>query len=540
MANDFSSRLAAWLYARPIYGFTLPASPPGRLICGPPADASGETRKGQQILGGILACAGHKFDAARPDWFDDQADPAAIAALHSFCYLADLSAVGEPARDCARRLVSGWLITGSRPDPISWAPEVLGTRIAAWLSLARFLSDGPDGSLGRDILGSLAQQVRQLGRCVSTARDGVARLAAIRGLVYGVACGLGSSRLMNHALALLRRELARQVLEDGGHVERSPTTQFHALVILDDIRAMLDTAKLVAPQDLVLAIARLAPVLRFFRHGDGRLALFNGSTLGSANAIDAALKRSRSKAPAPATAHWVGFQRLAAGATLVIQDAGAPAPPGLDTDAHAGCLAFEMSEGRDRMIVNCGTSHGPLHDALRATAAHSTLVVGDINSTEIRAGRGLGRRPSRVDTTRDEMDGNVWVTGSHDGYRDKFGLVHQRRLYLSAAGDNLRGEDTLLPDGTPSDEPQDFVIRFHLHPDVQASLLQNGAAVLLRLPSGSGWRFQSSGGLPQLEDSVYFGEADANKRTQQIAIAGTSQRSGAVVKWAFQKLEAGR
>jgi uncharacterized heparinase superfamily protein len=539
MAPDLISRLATWLYASPIYAFTWPAPPPARLAGLSPVHDPGDARRGQQILEGSLVCAAHAFDPHGPDWFDESASPAAIAALHGFGYLSDLSASGDAGRNRARSLILAWLVTGSRPHPVSWAPEVLGMRIAAWLSYARDIlaSDDPSSS---ELMNSLARQARQLGRHVAKGRDGVPRLAAIRGLFYAAAFGLLPDRLLNHGLAQLRRALAHQVLPDGVHIERSPAAQLQALVLLTDIRAPLEALRVAVPSELTDAIARLAPMLRLFRHGDGRLAMFNGSTPGAATGIEAVLKRTGSRAPAPASAMQGAVQRLAAGPTVVIQDTGAPPPPGLDADAHAGCLAFEMSDAMDRMIVNCGASHGPLRDVLRATAAHSTLVVGDVNSAEILKDQGIGRRPTNVEMSRDEADGNVWVTGSHDGYRERFGLVHRRRLYLAAAGDNLRGEDTLISDGSAAAVPAVFAIRFHLHPDVQASLLQNGAVVLLRLPSGAGWRFQSSGGLPALEESIYVADEGGSRRTQQIVISETSQRSGSVVKWAFQKVPAAR
>lgn len=537
--TELMSQLADWLYASRICAFSFPGPAPKHLRALSPPPRLGDAERGRKIVGGTLLCAGHAFDAQGPDWFDDVAEPAAIAALHGFAYLSDLSATGDAGRNCARNLVLAWLAIGSRPHPISWAPEVLGTRVTAWLSHARDIVGGSE-TFERDLIDSLARQVRQLARGVARGRDGVAQLAAIRGLIYGAAFGLGSGRLFNHGLAQLRRALARQILPDGVHIERSPAAQLRALVLLTDMRAILEAVRLSVPPELVDAIARLAPMLQFFRHPDGQLAMFNGSRPGTAPAIEAVLRRTNSRASPPSTAARAGFQRLAAGPTVVIQDAGAPPPPGLDADAHAGCLAFEMSDGADRMIVNCGASHGPLRHVLRATAAHSTLVVDDVNSAEIRKGGGIGRRPAHVETSRDEMDGNVWVTGSHDGYRERFGLVHRRRLYLSAAGDNLRGEDTLVSDGSGGAAPHPFSIRFHLHPDVQASLLQNGAAVLLRLPSGTGWRFQSSGGLPVLEESIYVTDEDSTRRTQQIVVFETSPRSGAVVKWALQKLSTAR
>ncbi|MBV8534765.1 MAG: heparinase II/III family protein [Alphaproteobacteria bacterium] len=525
-------QLASWLYRKPLYALTLTGAVPQGLSCLPPPDKSGDAARGRSILGGAFICSRHKFASARPNWFDPSADRSALATLHGFNYLADLAAVGETARTCARALVASWITSGSQWDEVSWSPEILGSRIAAWLSHAQLLSSGPNLPLERAVLDSLARQSRHLARVVTSSEAGAVRLDALRGLIYGAACGIASRRILGRAVTSLCQELDRQILADGAHVEKSPAAQYRALADLVDIREMLHTARHPVPKEIHDAIARAAPMLRFFRHGDGELALFNGATSSSAKAIDALLLRSRVKEPTPTAAADGGFQRLAAGTTLVIQDVGKPPRPGLDRAAHAGCLAFEMSDGPDRLIVNCGAAADPNGEALRTTAAHSTLVVANVNSAELIPG-GLGRRPAHVEASREETHGNVWVTASHDGYRDRFGLTHRRRLYLSASGDNLRGEDTLVStEGAPT---HGFAVRFHLHPDVKASMLQNGAAVLLRTPSGRGWRFQNSGGLPHLEESIYVAN-DSPRRTQQIVIEAATQRGGAVVKWALQKV----
>ena len=84
---------------------------------------------------------------------------------------------------------------------------------------------------------------------------------------------------------------------------------------------------------------------------------------------------------------------------------------------------------------------------------------------------------------------------SHDGYRSLYGIIHRRRLWLSADGGDLRGEDMFTgPEGRPVTVPdRRFIVRFHLHPTVKATLAQSGQAVLMRLPSGRGWRLRASG-----------------------------------------------
>lgn len=227
-----------------------------------------------------------------------------------------------------------------------------------------------------------------------------------------------------------------------------------------------------------------------------------------------------------------GFQRLQAGRTLVLADAGRPPAAGYDRHAHAGTLSFEMSIGRERLIVNCGAHPGDdaWREAQRTTAAHSTMLVGDTNSSELSRDGPLGRRPDMVTCRRDESDGNIWLDASHDGYQPTFGAVHHRRLYLAASGDDLRGEDRL-----EGSRPCGFTLRFHLHPGVQANLAQSGNAVLLRLPKGDGWRLTARGAALALEPSVYLGVQGETRRSQQIVLQGNHEPAETTIKWALQR-----
>jgi uncharacterized heparinase superfamily protein len=226
-----------------------------------------------------------------------------------------------------------------------------------------------------------------------------------------------------------------------------------------------------------------------------------------------------------------GFQRLQAGRSVLIVDCGAPPAPGIDRLSHAGTLSMELSVGKDRMIVNCGAypSGGPeWHDAVRATAAHSTLVIADISSSELKP-QGLGRRPEAVELQRQEANGAHWLEASHDGWKKPFGALHRRRLYMAESGEDIRGEDAV-----EAAQPQPFTVRFHLHPNVSASLQQDGEAVLLRLPTAGGWRLRADGARISLEESVYLGGPEP-RRTEQVVLTGHTD-GVQHVKWAITKV----
>jgi uncharacterized heparinase superfamily protein len=195
-------------------------------------------------------------------------------------------------------------------------------------------------------------------------------------------------------------------------------------------------------------------------------------------------------------------------------------------------LSFEMSQGRERIIVNCGGYRGSQRawrQVARSTAAHSVLVVADTNAVEINDDGTLGRSPPTIRCERAEEDGHQWIAVGHDGYRQKFGLNYARELYLSADGDDLRGEDKLTGRSGAS-----FVVRFHLHPAVEPTLTQDGSAVLLRLPSGLAWRLRASGADLSLAESIYLGTGDL-KKTQQVLLSGTTGPNGASIRWAIRR-----
>jgi uncharacterized heparinase superfamily protein len=79
-------------------------------------------------------------------------------------------------------------------------------------------------------------------------------------------------------------------------------------------------------------------------------------------------------------------------------------------------------------------------------------------------------------------------------------------------------------------------VRFHLHPAVKASLVQQGSTVLLRLASGGGWRLRASGGTMSLQESVYLGASGEARRTSQIVIAGAAPDGQGQVKWALSRM----
>jgi uncharacterized heparinase superfamily protein len=168
----------------------------------------------------------------------------------------------------------------------------------------------------------------------------------------------------------------------------------------------------------------------------------------------------------------------------------------------ASTLACELSAGGQRLVVKCGGT-GPLPadlphelvDGLRTTAAHSTLVLADTNSTNIQADGSLGRGVEDVTIDRTEDNDASRLEASHDGYVRTFGLVHKRSLMLGNDGKELRGADQLIAKGRKRiRESAAYAVRFHLAPGIEVTITADGMGAILRSKGAPPWNFRCRGG----------------------------------------------
>jgi uncharacterized heparinase superfamily protein len=475
----------------------------------------GDSARGRALLAGTFSFAGETVESRTPPW-NAAASAEWRAALHGFAWLDDLAALDSAeAAAAARAWTADWLRRFALYDALLWRADVLGERLHAWVVNLELVRAGVER---RAFAGAFARQTRHLARVAESEGEGIGRLRAARGLVAARAA-LGRKRATEAARQILVREIDRQFFADGGHRTRSPATQLEALRALIDARAALAAAGEAVPDALDDAIERAALMLRFFRHGDGGFALFNGAGEGDAAQITLALARAETRGRTPLSAPESGFERLQGGGTEVLFDCGAPPAPGFSGAAHAGALSFEMSHGAARLIVNCGAaSRDPWKSALAATAAHSTVIVGNTSSAAVTATH-----------QRAEHGGDLWTAATHDGYQANFGLVHGRQLFLAADGDDLRGEDSLTGRAGSG-----FVIRFHLHPAIEPALQPEGHAVVLLLPDGTRWRLRAEGAVLSIGESIYAG-AGPRQKTQQVLLDGHVGSNGARVRWAIRR-----
>jgi uncharacterized heparinase superfamily protein len=378
--------------------------------------------------------------------------------------------------------------------------------------------------------------------------DGLPRLQVQIALGYAALCLANQARHIRTATRKLSEELQRQVLPDGGHISRNPGALIELLLDLLPLRQTFTARNIAPPPALLNAIDRMMPMLRFFRHGDGAFALFNGMSNTPTDQVATLLAYDDAYGNPMASMPHTGFQRIDAGATTLIMDTGPPPPPAVSLDAHAGTLSFELSAGTSRIVTNCGmpaTGRDNWRAFARGTAAHSTLTYHGTSSCQfveyaamkrLLHGAPIMRGPSLVEATRETVANGILLTTSHDGYEPQFGLVHRRVLLMAADGSRLDGEDTLVATGGHAVKAgqDDYAIRFHLHPSIKASRLSDARGVMLVLPNREVWTFEALDDRVELEDSVFLAGTDGPRRATQIVIQQQA-RQVMSVRWSFAR-----
>ena len=543
----FAQRVLARAGKGPVAVSRLWPSRADRLVIAPhdlrTADATraAEIYAGRFVFAGkIVTCHGRSiFDLVPPseDW---------EAALLGFGWLRHLRAADTAlTRANARALLDDWLSNPANRRSGARRADVLARRIISLLSQAPLVLAETDGKFYRRYLRGLARDIRYLHHALVDAPDGMPRLQAQIALSYASLCLANQTRHIDSASQKLSEELQGQILPDGGHISRNPGVLIELLIDLLPLRQTFAARNIPPPSALLNAIDRMMPMLRFFRHGDGNFALFNGMNTTPSDLLATLLAYDDTHGAPMASMPHSGYQRLDAGQTTLIMDTGAPPPSNVSHEAHAGCLSFELSSGQSRIVTNCGTpaiGRDSWRPYARSTAAHSTLTYHDTSSCQfvemssvkrLLRGAPIVNGPVEIESYREEVQDGTLLSTSHDGYVRRFGIIHRRVLIISHDGTRLDGEDTLSPPpkGRFKGHDADFALRFHLHPTVKASRLPDARGVMLVLPSHDVWTFEAFDDEVDLEDSVFLAGNDGPRRTAQIVIRHEDARQAPSIRW---------
>jgi uncharacterized heparinase superfamily protein len=438
--------------------------------------------------------------------------------LHQFDY-ARRATLSPEAR---RALIFDWI--ARHREGVGWESGPISLRAPTWIKL--LLQPGAlpeDEATWTRVTASVVSQLSTLSRNLETHLLGNHYLSNLTALVMGglAFSGPGPDAWLGFE-RMLRQELAKQILPDGAHVERSP--MYHSLLL----ESILDLANLAAAvpdrtparllENLREAAGRMLGALAVWTHPDGEVALFGDCAFGVAHSPETLARYGGALGiPAhgpkrPGILDHSGFVRIASGPMTAIASVAGPMPSYQPGHAHCDALAFELSVGRERVVTDTGVAEyvpGSLREQSRATRSHATVEVNGADQAELWAAHRVGGRP-RVALVSAEAGRRLEATCA--GWSTPHTL-HRRVVEAKPGGLEVRDviEGPLLP----------VRFTFPLAPGLEPRL--EGRCARLRLRDGTWLRIDFPESLHfAVERGLYFPEF--GRAVERAVLVGRAER----------------
>ena len=472
--------------------------------------------------------------------------------LHGFTWLDDLAARGDNAAiEIAQKWIFSWIEKYGSGSGAGWTPNLTGRRLIRLIHHEEIILHDLSEKKINIYFRFIYKQANFLSKRFYKTHEINMNFEAIVGLIY---CGLyveGFDSFITVATEYLSRECRDKIDEDGGILSRNPEELLEIFTYLVWVAHGLHDADWTPSQAHIDAINRIAPTLRHLRHTNGNLCRFNGSLGKYSGELDRYLFLSGNKKKTTKILK-MGYARLEGGRTTIIQDAGSLPNLFQSNLAHASVLGFELTHGRQPLIVNCGSGANfglDWRKAGRATQSHSTFCIKGQSSAKLTRSLSynskltefLSQGPTEVVINKSKVRGGTELTVSHDAYASKFSVNLERKLELSDNGEILIGNDQiavlLTRDRSKeiSFDDLEYEVRFQFHPEVTVQILDNDVVNINSKYAGA-WILEALNLTPSIQPSYYFSEGNSSPiPTKQVVFSTKFNDFLKQVRWSFVK-----
>ena len=445
-------------------------------------------------------------------WSDAKVDKLWLYNLHYF----DVLNSHDTPLIWQQDLIERWIKENPPATGCGWEPYPISLRLVNWIKWI-LLGHYPSAKM----LHSLAIQARFLSKRIESHLLGNHILANAKALLFAGLFfeGYEAQAWFNRGMKIFKRELSAQILSDGGHFELSP--MYHAIILEDllDIINLFKSYDRAIPADWVAICNNMFNWLRLMCHNDGHISFFNDAAFGVAPTLSELeeyqlrlLVESNIEKILPIQfLNKSGYCRIQKNNILLLADlaeVGASYQPG---HAHADTLSFELSVGLQRLIVNSGTScytENSERFRQRSSKAHNTVVVDDMNSSEIWKSFRVARRASVRDIEIQDKNNIMTVQARHDGYYHSKKVNHIRKWSLTA-------NELLIEDLVSGSGHRKIEIAFHIHPGVIIKQLTD-KSIMFYDQSNNFLASLQMNPAAKIEESTYHPEFNVSIQNKKI------------------------
>ncbi len=517
-------------FSNPFYDFFLERKSISEINFIPENLWTGDSENGRKIIDGSLQFNNETIVFRPNSWRSNNGSKVWNEKLHSFEWVNDVRTVGTNKarifiRDCFRE----WQKKYNKYNVDFWKMNILCKRVCSLLENSSFFFSTADQNFQKIFSRSLNKQAFFLIKNYKEQVENNNKIFLSKSIILSSLCFKNLRYKLSFGMEMLFDTIERDLLDDSMHASRSPNQHFEFLKSLIDIKNFLGFCDLEIPKYLNVIISKMGTVLKFFKINNSELAIFNESRFVGSIELNEVIKRSNSRVKIPSELKSSCYNRVSENRLTFIMDNGSPSL----INTHASSLSFEFSYVGEKIVVNSGSPYvndKKWSDAMRSTAAFSTVSIDNHNSSDIYS----NKRIAKVWYEKIQNNRSFWINSAHSGYKEIFGIIHNRKVHIDSEKLIIRGQDYFSkPVKHYNLLPKVFFVRFHIHPDIKLNATESKRKVFLKLKNNLAWEFICSEPKIKLGEGIYLGSNKIIQKNNHILISG-NVIPGKKINWAFR------
>ena len=463
--------------------------------------------------------------------------------LHSFLWLTKLDRKNNKV--ITKNIIKSWIENYFDYHPSVWDMEITAKRIISWSSNIDITLEDSEKNYKEKFFISLVKQSNFLSKNLNNLFYSPAKIISCAAIILsGI---MFRENNLNYKLGIkeLEKIIKNYFDENGFPKSRNPEDLFICLKYLILIREWFKEAQKPIPDFLNEIIQKCGNCYTLLCCSNKQFPLFNGATEINHEGYDIFLKNLKYKF-SNKNYEVADLIKVKKKKLEFFMDCGNPPPDNFVKYYQAGCLAFELTSNKQKVICNSGYGKYlsvKLSSLSRSTASHSTLYINDTSSCIFQKnkfinkiyGNSLVEKLKIINKNYTENKDFYLISASHNGYEKKFGYIHNRSVKILKNKDKMYGIDELKKNINYK-HPLIYFVRFHIYPDTKIVKTKAGNSILISLSNGEGWLIESETNDLRIEKNVFFGNKNKIINSESISISGKINQDVVSIKWTIERI----
>ena len=470
-------------------------------------------------------------------WSNDNINKKDYKKLHSFFWLFSLDL--KSSKKSTQLTIENWIESNQKYNFKNWDTDILSKRIIAWISNSKLTYQDSSEDYKKKFNAVVQKQINHLINEIERSEwidDKMIGCSAIilTGLAYK-----NNSRYLSFGINLLKKIIKFSFDDNGFPKSRNIRQLTFYLKYFVLIREWLKESQTDIPEYINETIYYLGQSYSLICQDLNQNILFNGNHITYNADFENYLTRLGYKFKNE-TNEVGGYVVLKNKKIALVMDVGEPPEKKFSNNYQSGALSFEIISSNKKLISNSGYFQNykhQLNSISKSTATHSTLCINNRSSCKFnKNSKGVLEIEKGIKILKKNiiLEKDYWcVTGSHDGYLKKYGIVHERKIEFFSDLFKFKGIDKLIK--RKNFKSTNFEIRFHFEPSAKITKTQEGKSILIEIDN-SGWKFSCNNHLIDIETGLYFGNKNSFIENQNIFISGITRNEDQEVQWEITKI----